>query len=347
MNFNEIIKINDRLISSDSGTFVIAEAGVNHDGDIGKAKQMVDVAFLAGADAVKFQSFKTEKLILKNVAKAGYQQATGAFETQYSMLKKLEISIDGMREIRNYCDQKGIIFITTPFDEYSLDELDQLDLPVYKIASTDLTNMPFLEKVSKKSKPIILSTGMSYLSEVQMALEVIYQHNKDVILLQCSANYPIADDEANLAVINTFKKNFNILVGYSDHTMGIGAAPFAIPMGAKLVEKHFTLDKGLNGPDHRASLLPDELIQFVETVRRVDKYMGCEIKYPILSELNTRAALQKSLVAKTTIKPGELFSENNITSKRCGGAGISPVYFRDVVGKPSSRDFEIDEIIVL
>ncbi|MDD2759815.1 MAG: N-acetylneuraminate synthase family protein [Methylomonas sp.] len=347
MKFNKNIRINDSVISSESNTFIIAEAGVNHDGDIAKAKRMVDAAFLAGADAVKFQSFKTEKLILKDVAKAAYQKATGLKETQYSMLKKLEIDIAGMREIKSYCEKLGIIFITTPFDEYSLDELDELDLPAYKVASTDLTNIPFLARVSKKSKPIILSTGMSYLSEIEMALAVIYENNKDVILLQCSANYPIADNEANLAVINTFKRNFDVLVGYSDHTMGIGAAPFAIPMGAKLVEKHFTLDKNAVGPDHRASLSPDELVEFVKVVRRVDSYIGCEIKYPIFSELNTRATLQKSLVAGISIRAGESFTEENVTAKRCGGVGISPIYFRDVIGKTASRDFEVDEIIDL
>lgn len=348
MIFNKKIKIQNKEISPTSATFVIAEAGVNHGGDMSVAKKLIDLASQAGADAVKFQTFRAEHLILDNVQKAPYQKkTTEASESQMDMLKKLEVTREQNFELKKYCEEKNIIFLTTPFDEISLDEIDELDLPAYKIASTDTTNLPFLKKVAQKGKPIFLSTGMTYLSEVEMALETIHEYNKDVVLLQCTANYPIRDDEANLAVIDTFKKHFDVLVGYSDHTVGVGAAAFAIPMGAKVVEKHFTLDKSLEGPDHKASLSPEELKEFVKLVRKVDAFMGSSIKKPNLSETKTRASLQKCLVAFCEIKKGEKFREDNIIGKRTGGNGISPIYYKDVIGNISDKDYKKDEIIVL
>lgn len=346
MIFNKIIKIQNKTISEASPTFIIAEAGVNHCGDINLAKKLIDIAADAGADAVKFQAFIAEEIILESVEKAPYQQlTTDASESQYEMLKKLEISTEQNKELKEHCEKKNIIFLTTPFDEVSLDQIDELNLPAYKVASTDTTNLPFLKKIAKKSKPIFLSTGMSYLSEVKLALETIYEFNKDVVLLQCTANYPIRDNEANLEVLNTFKNEFDVLVGYSDHTVGVGAAPYAIPMGAKVVEKHFTTDKSLEGPDHKASLSPDELIDFVKEVKRVDAFMGSAIKEPNESEKNTRKSLQKYLVAKDEIKKGELFNENNIIAKRTGGKGISPIYINDILGKVAAKDFKKNEII--
>ena len=346
MNFNKILKVKDKVISDKSPTFIIAEAGVNHGGNMNVAKKLIEIAANAGADAVKFQTFKSENLILKDVKKAPYQQkTTSTEESQLDMLKKLEVSREQNLELKRYCEEKNIIFLTTPFDESSLDEIDELDLPAYKVASTDTTNLPFLKKIAKKGKPMFLSTGMTYLAEVQMALGTINEYNQDVVLLQCTANYPIADSEANLSVINTFKNHFDILVGYSDHTEGTGAAAFAIPMGAKVVEKHFTLDKSLVGPDHRASLSPEELKDFVETVRKVDAYMGSPIKKPNLSETKTRASLQKCLVAQCIIQKGALFSEDNIIAKRTGGIGISPIYYQDLIGKVANKIYSIDEII--
>jgi len=348
MVFNKIFTVLNREISPTSPTFVIAEAGVNHGGDMGVAKKLIDLASDAGADAVKFQTFRAEHLILDSVKKAPYQQkTTEASESQMDMLKKLEVTREQNLELKRYCEKKKIIFLTTPFDENSLDEIDELDLPAYKIASTDTTNLPFLKKVAQKGKPIFLSTGMTYLSEVQMALETIYEYNKDVVLLQCAANYPIRDDEANLAVIDTFKKHFDVLVGYSDHTAGVGAAAFAIPMGAKVVEKHFTLDKSLEGPDHKASLSPEELKEFVQLVRKVDAFMGSSIKKPNLSETKTRASLQKCLVANCEIKEGEIFTEENIIGKRTGGEGISPIYYKDIVGTEATKNYKKDEILSL
>jgi N,N'-diacetyllegionaminate synthase len=346
MKFKRTIYINNKIVSDDSPVFIIAEAGVNHGGDMNIAKKLIDVASDAGADAVKFQAFKTEHLILQNVKKAPYQQKTTAKdESQYNMLKKLEVTKEQNLELIEYCRQKDIIFLTTPFDEYSLDELDSVELPAYKVASTDTTNLPFLRKMAMKDKPIILSTGMSYLSEVRMALEEIYKYNQDVILLQCTANYPIKDDEANLNVINTYKDNFDILIGYSDHSVGIGASPYAVPMGAKVVEKHFTLSKDDDGPDHAASLTPEELKEYVKTIRKVEKYLGTSIKKPSLDELKTRASLQKSLVAARDLKKDNIFSENDLIAKRTGGTGISPIYFHDIIGKTITKDYNKDDII--
>ncbi len=341
-----MIKVGDKIIGENQPTFIIAEAGVNHGGDMAVAKKLIDCAADAGVDAVKFQAFRAEDLILNNVEKAPYQQkTTDAKESQFDMLKKLEVSREQNFELKKYCVEKDIIFLTTPFDEYSLEEIDELDLPAYKIASTDTTNLPFLKKVAQKHKPIFLSTGMSYLSEVQMALETIFEFHKEVVVLQCTANYPIKDSEANLAVINTFKNHFDIMVGYSDHTVGIGAAAFAIPMGAKVVEKHFTLDKSLEGPDHTTSLSPEELVDFVKLVRKVDAFMGTSIKKPNLSETKTRASLQKCLVANGDIKKGDCFTEDNIIAKRTGGIGISPIYYKDLLGIKASKNYKNNEII--
>ena len=348
MRFNKVINIAEKEISIISPTFVIAEAGVNHGGDMVIAKKLIDLAIDAKADAIKFQTFKTEHLILQNVQKAQYQKNnTDAIETQFEMLKKLEVGKEQNLELKKYCTEKGIIFLTTPFDEESLDELDDISLSAYKVASTDTTNLPFLKKIAKKGKPIFLSTGMSYLSEVRLALKTIYEYNKDVILLQCTANYPIQDWEANLSVINTYRDNFDILLGYSDHSEGVGAAPFAIPMGAKVIEKHFTIDKAAHGPDHAASLSPKELINLVKKIRKVEMYMGSGIKEPSLSEYKTRKSLQKCMVASQNIKKGEFFSENNIVAKRTGGKGISPIDYASIIGKKSHRNFMKNEVVTV
>lgn len=346
MKFDREIKIGNIEISDKSKVFIIAEAGVNHNGDIEVAKKLIDIASEAGADAVKFQAFRTENLILKNVSKASYQkETTSNKESQFDMLKKLEISINQNKELKEYCEQKGIIFLTTPFDEGSLVELDEIDLPAYKIASTDLTNILFLKKVAQRNKPILLSIGMSYLEEVTRALEQIYKINKKVILLHCTANYPIVDEDANLNVIDTLKNKFDILVGYSDHSVGIGAAPYAVPKGVKVIEKHFTISNGDEGPDHRASLTPEQLKYFVTEIRKVEKYLGTEIKMPTLAEIKNRASLQKCLVASKPIRVGEEFTEDNLIAKRTGGVGVSPIYIDDIVGNKSRKNYEIDDII--
>lgn len=346
MNFNRKIKIDNRIISDNSATFIIAEAGVNHNGDMSLAKKMIDTAVEAGVDAVKFQAFKTNELILKNVGKAPYQKVTtSCSETQYDMLTRLEITREQTQELMQYCKDKNIIFLSTPFEKASLDELDEMGVSAFKVAATDLTNIQFLRQVAEKGKPIILSAGMCYQEEVQRALESLYPINQDIILLQCTANYPIRDTEANINVIRTFQDSFDILVGYSDHSQGVGASPYAVAVGAKVVEKHFTLDKTMEGPDHKASVEPEELKQLVLDIRRVEKYLGDGVKMPSCSEQMTRKSLQKCIVASRKIRRGEKFTIENIVAKRTNGEGISAVYFDDIAGKESARDYETDEII--
>lgn len=348
MAYNKIIKIGSQEISQESKVFIIAEAGVNHNGDMKIAKQLIDVAVNAKVDAIKFQAFKTEELILKNVEKADYQKKTTANEeTQYEMLKKLELNKNQTREIKDYCDEQGIMFLTTPFDEKSLAELDELDLPAYKISSTDANNIMFLRKVASKNKPIILSTGMSYLEETRKVLEEIASINNNLIILHCSANYPVMADEVNLNVLDDMKEKLDILIGYSDHTKGIGAGPYAVAKGAKIVEKHFTLDCDLDGPDHEASLNPNQLKIFVEEIRKVEQYLGNAIKIPTISEIENRKKMQKFFVASKNIFKGEVFNSENIVAKRTGGLGISALYYKEVLNKQAKKDFSLNDIITI
>lgn len=348
LTFNSQIQIGNRTISEQEKTFIIAEAGVNHNGDMSLAKKMIDVASESGVDAVKFQTFKAEKLILKNIEKAPYQKVTtNSNEAQYDMLKRLEVTKEQTKELMDYCQKKNIIFLSTPFEKTSLDELDELEVPAFKIAATDLTNIQFLRQVAEKGRPIILSAGMCYLEEVEQALHALCPINKNIILLQCTANYPIQDAEANINVIKTFQKTFDVLVGYSDHSQGVGASPYAVAVGAKVIEKHFTLDKDMEGPDHKASVTPDELKRLVSDIRRVEKYLGDGIKMPSYSEQMTRKSLQKCLVASKQIKAGELFDDDNIVAKRTNGVGISALYFDNVIGRIAGKEYRADEIIQL
>ena len=327
-------------------TYIIAEAGVNHGGDILLAKKLVDIAFGAGANAVKFQAFRTEHLILDNIDKAPYQKEnTGNTQTQSQMLKGLELQNEHYGELKEYCNQKGIDFLITPFDEYSLIELETLGVEAYKIASTDTTNIPFLRKVARTGKPIILSTGMCYMNEVEVAMQAVSEINKDIVLMHCTANYPVADNEANLNVLHTYANKFDCVLGYSDHTVGLGASLYAIPMGAKVVEKHFTIDKEADGPDHKASLNPDELKAYVQEIRRIECMMGSFVKEPTAAEKNTRQSLQKCLVAAKNIEVGELFTEDNIVAKRTGGKGVSPLKVDALYGTKAVKSFSQNDII--
>jgi N,N'-diacetyllegionaminate synthase len=348
MEFNKTISIGNNTIGANKRVFIIGEAGVNHGGDINVAKQLVDIAVEAGVDAVKFQAFRTSDVIIENVQKAPYQsKTTEQEESQTDMLRKLELKQEQYIELKGYCESKNIIFLITPFDEGSLIELEEIGVVAYKVASTDTTNLPFLRKIAATGKPIFLSTGMTYLKEIRIALEEIQSFNKDVILMQCTANYPIEDTEANLNVIRTFQNEFDILTGYSDHSMGIGAAPYALPMGICMIEKHFTLDKDESGPDHRASLDPKELKSLVQEVRRIEKYLGSFIKEPTESELKTRKSLQKNLVAKIDIKMGDILSDENVVAKRTGGEGISPINYKEVFGSKAPKAFSRNEVITI
>ena len=346
MHFNDTIKIGEHTISRDSPAFIIGEAGVNHNGDVATARKLVDVACGAKVDAVKFQMFKAEDLILRNIDKAPYQkETTEARQSQFDMLKGLELENEAYRSIMDYCIQRGITFLCTPFDKGSLDRLDALGVPAYKVAATDITNIQFLRQVAEKGKPVILSAGMCYLEEIRLALEAMHPINRDVILLQCTANYPLSDGEVNLNVLDTLREEFDIIIGYSDHSVGIGAAPYAVAKGAKVVEKHFTLSRDLAGPDHRASVEPEELERLVQEVRKVEEYLGSPVKVPTLSEQFTRKSLQKCLVAGRDIKAGEVFSDGNLTAKRTGGEGISALYYQRIVGTKATRDYKADDII--
>ncbi len=346
MNFNTKIKINTVTISKNSPVFFIAEAGVNHNGSIKLAKKLIDIACDAGADAVKFQHFKSEELVLKDTPKAPYQRVqTNSDESQYKMLKKLEFTWKELLELKNYCHKRGIIFLVTPFDNASLEELDRVGVCAYKISSTDVTNLLFLKNVAQRGKPILLSTGMSYLKEVIAALKEIYPYNKDVILLQCTSNYPALDDEINLRVISRFSQLFKMLVGFSDHSVGIKAIPYAVCLGARVIEKHFTIDKTLPGPDHRASLSPNQLKTVINDIRQLEIYLGTAIKKPTHSELEIKKFLSKYLVAALPIKRGERFSEDLITAKRTGGLGVPAAEYKKILNKRSGKEYIKDEII--
>jgi sialic acid synthase SpsE len=343
------IKIGKKIIGDAKPCYLIGEAGVNHNGSLDLAINLIDVAVSAGVDAVKFQSFKTENLINEGVEKAPYQKGfVDSGENQFQMLKRLEMTIDQMARIKDYCVESGVEFLSTPFDEESLDELEQLGVSAYKVSSTDLTNLPFLIKVAQKNKPVFLSTGMSYFDEISLAVKTFEKFNSQLVLMHCTANYPILDSEVNLKNILRLQREFpGFIIGFSDHSQGVGAAPYSLPLGAKVIEKHFTLDKTMDGPDHLASLSPCELIDFVRQVRRAESFLGSELKYPTVSESLTRLSLQKCLVAKKDIFIGELFSEENVVAKRTGGKGISPIYFERVFGQNAKKNFRKNEVIEL
>lgn len=326
-------------------TFIIAEAGVNHNGDIRLAKKLVDKAKTSGVDAIKFQTFKTENLVVKKAEMASYQKKNiGKKKSQLEMLKKLELTYKDFRELKKYCDKKRIIFLSTPHTEDAIDFLKPL-VPIYKIGAGDLTNLPFLEKIAKKGKPIILSTGMATLNEIREAVETIKkQKNNKLILLHCTTNYPCPSEEVNLRVIQTLKKNFNLPVGYSDHTLGIIVPIMAVAMGAKVLEKHFTLDKNLLGPDHKASLEPEELKEMVEAIRKTEIALGTGVKKSNKSEEKIKKIIRKSIIAKIDIPKRTKITKNMLIIKR-PGIGIEPKYLNKVIGKRAKKNIKKDSLI--
>lgn len=325
---------------------IIAEAGVNHNGCLVTAKKLVDAAKASSADCIKFQTFKSEKIVSKNADKAEYQKKhTGANETQLEMLQKLELSYDDFIELSCYCMEKGITFLSTAFDLDSIEFLNQLGMSIWKIPSGEITNLPYLIKVASIHKPVILSTGMSTLKEVEEAVNVLKSGGCcDITLLHCTTEYPAPYTDVNLMAMETLRQKSNMVVGYSDHTMGIEIPIAAVALGAAVIEKHFTLDKNMEGPDHLASLEPGELKKMVKAIRNVESAMGNGEKKPAESEIKNRTIVRKSIVAYRAIKKGEIFSEKNLTVKRPGN-GISPMEWFDVLGKKALRDFEEDELI--
>lgn len=317
-------KIGNKTIGPNSPCFIIAEAGINHNGNIEIAKKLIDTAVKAEVDAVKFQTFKTENVILTDIEKAPYQkETTDCDENQTEMIKKLEIDKNFHEVLIDYCKKKNIIFLSTPYDKDSLQLLVELKVSAIKIASTDTTNFLFLEEVAKCKKPIILSTGMSTLAEIEQAYKCLRENGcEKIALLKCTSNYPTTNNEVNLRAMTTLENIFDAIIGFSDHTEGIGASPYAIAMGAKIVEKHFTVDKNMEGPDHQASLSPEELINWVKDIRTVEEILGNREIGPTKSERENRKSLQKCIVTNIRIKEGDIINRENITSKRTGGIGI-------------------------
>ena len=327
---------------------IIAEAGVNHNGSLAMAKQLAGVAKAAGADIVKFQTAKPELVISRFAEKAEYQKAeTGEAESQLEMCKRIHLTFDEHAQLKEYCDSIGIAYLSTPFDLDSIDFLQQLGTPMWKVPSGEITNLPYLEKIAATKKPVILSTGMSMISEIEDALTILEDGGAGPItLLHCNTEYPTPIEDANLLAMQDLREQFGLPVGYSDHTAGIEADIAAAALGAVVIEKHFTLDKALPGPDHKASLSPEELTAMVAAVRKTELALGDGRKRVTESEAKNKPIARKSILAKRDIKKGETFTPENLTVKRPGD-GISPMRWYDVLGKTAKRDFAEDEKIEL
>jgi N,N'-diacetyllegionaminate synthase len=332
-----------------SSTFVIAEAGVNHNGSFEMAVRMIDEACAAGADAVKFQTFKAERFIAVDAPKAGYQKdTTGPDESQFDMVKRLELDEAAHSRLLHYCRDKEIQFLSSPFDLESIDLLDRLGLGLFKIPSGEITNLPYLRKIGALKKRLILSTGMADLREIADALNVLTDAGsplESITVLHCNTEYPTSFEEVNLKAMLTIQNAFpGISVGYSDHTLGIEVPIAAVALGAAVIEKHFTLDRNLPGPDHRASLEPRELAAMIKAVRNIERALGTGTKTPSLSERKNLLVARKSIVAAGPIRKGEAFSEKNITVKR-PGTGINPMRWDEIIGRKATRPYRKDEPI--
>lgn len=327
--------------------YIIAEAGVNHNGSFDLACRLVDAAKEAGVDCIKFQTFKSENLVSRTAQKAEYQKATTGDSSQQDMLKKLELSFSDFVRLKAYCEKKKICFLSTPFDFDSINFLNSIEMPFWKVPSGEVTNLPYLLALAKTGKPVVMSTGMCTLQEIREAIEVLRENGtKEIKLLHCNTEYPTPFEDVNLKAMETMRDEFHLEVGYSDHTKGIEVPIAAVALGATIIEKHFTLDRNMEGPDHKASLEPQELVEMVKSIRNIEKALGNGEKVPSTSEQKNITVARKSIVAKTKIKTGEVFTEKNITVKR-PGTGISPMKWLEVLGKTAVRDFEEDELIEL
>lgn len=330
---------------------IIAEAGVNHNGSLDVAKKMVDSAVNAGVDIVKFQTFKTEKVVLQSVNLAEYQRKNinTIDTTQYSMLKKLELSYDDQYELANYCKEKKIKFLSTAFDNDSIEFLSRLNIGLWKIPSGEITNYLYLKKIALFKQPILLSTGMSELHEIEAAISVLLKfglEKKQITLLHCNSGYPTPMIDVNLRAMHTIANKFKVSIGYSDHTKGIEIPIAAVACGAKVIEKHFTLNKNMKGPDHKTSLNPVELKKMVKSIRNVEIALGSKSKFVTQSELENIKYARKSIIAIKAISKGEVFTEDNISVKR-PGSGISPMYWENIIGKESPRNYSPNDFIEL
>ena len=329
--------------------FIIAEAGVNHNGSIELAKKLIDVASESGADAVKFQTFKATNLVSKNAQKAQYQKENmnDGDDSQFNMLKKLELDLDTHKRLISYCNQKKIIFLSTPFDNDSIELLNDLGLEIFKIPSGEITNLPYLRHIGKLDKKVVLSTGMADIGEIEDALDVLLEagtKKENITVLHANTMYPTPMEDVNLRAMKTIGDTFDIDFGYSDHTLGIEVDIAAVALGACCIEKHFTLDKTMEGPDHKASLEPDELKAMVKAIRNIELALGSSIKKPSKSETPNKEVARKSIVAKVNIKKDDILSEKNITLKRPGN-GINPMRWDEIIGSVAPKDYKEDEII--
>jgi len=328
--------------------FIIAEAGVNHNGSLDLAKKLVDVACSTGADAVKFQTFKAKNLSTKSSQKANYQKkTTNKEESQFDMLKKLELDINAHKELISYCKKKEIIFLSSPFDLESIDLLNDLGLEIFKIPSGEITNLLYLKHLGKLNKKIILSTGMSNMNEIKGALDILINSGtkkNNITILHANTEYPTPMEDVNLRAMVSIGEELDIKFGYSDHTLGIEVDIAAVAMGATCIEKHFTLDKNMEGPDHKASLEPDQLKEMVRAIRNIEIALGDGVKKPSQSEIQNLEIVRKSIVAKTIIKKGDVLNENNLAIKRPGG-GLSPMHWYKVINTKAKRDYQEDELI--
>jgi len=330
------------------GVMIIAEAGVNHNGSKELAKQMIDKAKYAGVDYVKFQTFVPENLVSKNASKAEYQkETTGEDESQLQMLQKLALTEEDFVELKEYCNEVGIGFVSTPFDLDSLCFLEKLDMDFWKVPSGEVTNLPYLEVIAHTGRKVIMSTGMCEIEEIKQAVAVLEENGtKEIVLLHCNTQYPTPFEDVNLLAMKHIATETHKEVGYSDHTVGIEVPIAAVALGATVIEKHFTLDKNMEGPDHRASLEPDELAEMVKAIRNIEKSIGDGNKKRTESECKNCEVARKSIVAKRNILAGEEFTVDNLTVKR-PGTGISPMKWYDIIGKKATRDYLEDEVIHL
>jgi len=328
--------------------FIIAEAGVNHNGSLDLAKRLIEIAVDSGADAVKFQTFKAESLVSKNAQKADYQkQTTDASESQFDMIKKLELDVETHKELITYCQEKDIMFLSTPFDHESIDLLSDLGLQIFKIPSGEITNLPYLRHIGSLGKQVVLSTGMSNLEEVSDALDVLINagtFKDNITVLHANTMYPTPMEDVNLNAMLTIQKEFGVAVGYSDHTLGIEVDIAAVAMGASCIEKHFTLDKTMDGPDHKASLESEELKSMVSAIRNIEKALGSSEKNPSPSETVNIDVARKSIVASQSIKKGDKLSSKNITTKR-PGTGINPMKWDEIIATSAKKDYRMDDPI--
>lgn len=343
---NKNISFGNRLISEAESVFIIAEAGVNHNGDLNQGKQLIKEAARCGADCVKFQTFKADRVVTPSAPKANYQlKVTSKQESQLAMLEVLELNVEQHIELQKCCEENNILFLSTPYNLEDIDLLSRIGVDAYKIASGQIIELVFLKAIAQQGKPIFLSTGMATLREIDEAIDTIVQQGNDqLVLLQCTTNYPSKIGDANLKVIPTLKQAFGYSVGYSDHTMGCEAVIAAVAIGAAVIEKHFTLDKSLPGPDHSCSATPDELEKMVRNIRNVELAIGTGIKKPTAEEVKNSTGMRRSIVASQDIQKGDRFNSSNITFKR-PATGLAPRYFEPIIGKRSTKNIIKNELL--